>query len=483
MTRSFISGHRIRTATALAALTAGAGMFASSIAIADQTLTLPDTVSDMDLEYEGQLAGLHVWSGDQDFVWLQAPDGSSVIAGYLFNARGDDIASRIRGTTEVDIEVLANAPAGDDRVGTDVSEQTPEDPTGVSPDDIVADEVLADGAPSSVVPEDGLGDGLDGAGASSASGVDFGNGEVSLTMPEGVDEEARHVFVNAEEALDYLPEDVRVEALIALVQTVEDTRTPEEFSEGILEWRDMVDQLLETHAGVIVDRDGESEEWIAANDDVSSSDDVSMDPDDAGNAGQSGMSSLETRDNPFAQDESSSEEVRLDETILTESDGERDSFLTASHEDTLWFGLGRAGAPTVYAWIDPTCPFCAEAMAELAPEVEGGELDLRIILAPLISQDAPDVIAAILTAENPPVAYWNHELDVAAGQPGIDPVPFSELPDEYQDAMRQHHDLVQDWGVPGVPFFVYETAAGEQHFSGVPEAGQFEDAMPQDTLN
>ena len=44
--------------------------------------------------------------------------------------------------------------------------------------------------------------------------------------------------------------------------------------------------------------------------------------------------------------------------------------LESIRKDAFWFSVGKRGAPTVYAVIDPDCPFCAKAMTNLKDEVE-----------------------------------------------------------------------------------------------------------------
>jgi hypothetical protein len=118
----------------------------------------------------------------------------------------------------------------------------------------------------------------------------------------------------------------------------------------------------------------------------------------------------------------------------------------------------------------------------LRPDVEAGRIELRIILAPLVSSRAPDVIAGIMAQPDPVTTFWEHELDLAAGGRGVDPLPFDSLPVDYQSAIRTNYEMAAENGLPGVPYFIYENGEGEQRFSGVPQAGQFQDAsvLPED---
>lgn len=49
-------------------------------------------------QYEGQIGGLDAWSlPEQEDLWLVLPDGQTVIAGFVFNGRGNDIGSALLG--------------------------------------------------------------------------------------------------------------------------------------------------------------------------------------------------------------------------------------------------------------------------------------------------------------------------------------------------------------------------------------------------
>lgn len=241
-------------------------------------------------------------------------------------------------------------------------------------------------------------------------------------------EGAASAYLDAQDALSALPQEARTQALISLVQSIDAATTQEEFNRAVADWQQLVADLVLENTGATV-------------------------------ALPAGTSAVSAEDR---------------EVVVASSE---DRFLDDLASRTFWFSIGSVGAPTVYAVIDPTCPYCARAMNNMKADVESGNIELRIILAPLISERAPDVIAGILTQEDPVTAFWEHELDFAAGGRGVDPVSFANLPEDYQGAIRTNYEMAVESDLPGVPYFIYENQSGEQRFSGVPQAGQFGDAL------
>lgn len=351
--------------------------------------------------YEGEVAGLDTWSrAGEDLLWMQTKDGAHIIAGVLFNARGVDMGAAIRGQRGVKIEdILLGRP---DDTPLDSAEET-------------TSRIQSD--------EDGL-----------QTSADANSIMASLSN----NSTAAETYLEAQSALTTLSDEARTNALITLVQSIDAAETEEEFRQAILDWRQLVADLVEDETGAIVD-------FAPAKAEEKTSTEVS------GNAVQ-----------------------KLD---LTEAKFDNDRLVDRLRTETFWFRVGQSGGPTVYAVIDPTCPFCAKAMQSLKPDVEQGKIDLRIIIAPLVSSNAPDVIAGILASPDPAAAFWQHELDYAVGGSGVDPVEFTELPEDFQFAVRANFDMAVENEVPGVPYFVYENKDGEQSFSGIPQSGHFHDAL------
>ena len=153
--------------------------------------------------------------------------------------------------------------------------------------------------------------------------------------------------------------------------------------------------------------------------------------------------------------------------------------LESIRKDAFWFSVGKRGAPTVYAVIDPDCPFCAKAMTNLKDEVELGKLQLRVVPVHALGGQSADLIAAMLTDKEPPVAFWRHEIQKGTfGSSDLAPVDFKSLRPELRDAIESNLALISRLKIEGVPFFAFETSDGPAVYFGVPDPNVFADALP-----
>lgn len=168
-------------------------------------------------------------------------------------------------------------------------------------------------------------------------------------------------------------------------------------------------------------------------------------------------------------------DIEAEEATLAEQ------FLNDIRYESLWFGVGSPTAPAVYAFIDPTCPYCARAMANLKDEVEQGRMHLRVILSPALSDDSLRYIAGILTSENPPMAYWDHEIAKSrTGRSSLETADWDVLPVEVRTAIMGNMDLIKKYQITGVPFFGFNSDDGLKVVTGVPEVADFDGALPDD---
>ena len=152
--------------------------------------------------------------------------------------------------------------------------------------------------------------------------------------------------------------------------------------------------------------------------------------------------------------------------------------LESIRKDAFWFSVGKRGAPTVYAVIDPDCPFCAKAMTNLKDEVELGKLQLRVVPVHALGEQSADLIAAMLTDKEPPVAFWRHEIQKGAfGASDLAPADFMSLRPELRAAIKSNLALISRLKIEGVPFFAFETSDGPAVYFGVPEPNVFADAI------
>jgi hypothetical protein len=150
-------------------------------------------------------------------------------------------------------------------------------------------------------------------------------------------------------------------------------------------------------------------------------------------------------------------------------------------QNGFWFAVGAQDAPTVYALMDPACPFCAKAVHSLMPDLQAGKLQLRILLAPLVSEGSPDLIAGVLTADKPVDMFMKHEISKAEGvQSPLVPAPYDEITPNLKANVQNNIDFAFRYDLGGVPFFAWKDEGGIKAFSGVPKTGAFSDALVDD---
>ena len=152
--------------------------------------------------------------------------------------------------------------------------------------------------------------------------------------------------------------------------------------------------------------------------------------------------------------------------------------LESIRKDAFWFSVGKRGVPTVYAVIDPDCPFCAKAMTNLKDEVELGKLQLRVVPVHALGERSADLIAAMLTDKEPPVAFWRHEIQKGTfGSSDLAPADFMSLRPELRAAIESNLALISRLKIEGVPFFAFETSDGPAVYFGVPDPNIFTEAI------
>lgn len=249
-----------------------------------------------------------------------------------------------------------------------------------------------------------------------------------------------------------LPSDLQSELLVELVERLQAVETPEAYQEALDGWVRKVAELSREPGGSHLGPDS-----AVATEEMSTP--------------------LASRDTgPVRPRGAAKDTVPADET---------DQALQLLRRDAFWFGVGQFGVPTVYAVIDPMCPFCARAMRLLQDKVEGGELQLRVVLAPVVDRRSPGVIAGILSSEEPPIEFWRHEISKAtSGRSELEPKPVRDLPPELQVGLQTNISVVDRLServMTGVPFFVWQTDEGARMFEGVPgSADVFGEALVDD---
>lgn len=386
--------------------------------------TVPAAIADLPgVKSVGEIAGLQAWSAENtQYLWLEGPEGE-LVAGFVFDETGKDIGAAAAGTPPTEFAVMTGA----------ISPQ--EAAAGVSATLAVKPEDIGLELPAVEAPKDA---------AEPIADVRVAeNGETEVVLPS-------EAFDVAQEMLEGLPEAERAELLMALVTALRPVQTEEEFIVALKGWQDEVHAKVGTLAPRAVE--------------VTPAKDAT---EDAAPAAEE------------AAQAAPAPEAEVTQASAKDDGADLEEFFRETQEDTTWFAVGEAGAPVVYAYIDPTCPFCARAVDGLRGKIENGELQLRVILAPLVSAKAPDTIAGIYLNESPVTAFLDHETSIAKHTTSpVELQDFKTLPNQIAAGVRKNYEIVVANGVPGVPFFAFQTEEGPRFFSGVPKAGELDGALP-----
>lgn len=273
--------------------------------------------------------------------------------------------------------------------------------------------------------------------------------DVPAAAPQSLEDEAMRRAIGA---IAELPDTEKRQQLLHLLLTMNQAGTPEEFAKGIAEW-----------GAAATGQDATSSPAAAP----AASDGSLIQPIDV--MPEIGTLDMHSRIQPDLA--GVAEAVASDEgDAIADRSGE----LLTEMKDSFWISIGQKSAPPVYMLLDPTCPYCAKSLANLQDDIEAGKIELRVVMAPLLSQRSIELVAGIMEAENPAEALWNHELAYARN--GASDLPlgkFGELDKQVIDALMANRAMVQEFKLPGVPFFAWSEGGAVKLLSGVPQAGHF----------
>lgn len=115
-------------------------------------------------------------------------------------------------------------------------------------------------------------------------------------------------------------------------------------------------------------------------------------------------------------------------------------------EGSNWIPVGQAGAPMMYAFIDPNCHHCHGMMEELKALIEKGEAQVRIIPVGMSEQSRAQA-AFLLAAPDPASVFWRH----LGGEKEALPVR-TEI---NQQGVERNLAVMQSWKFNVTPMVVY----------------------------
>lgn len=283
--------------------------------------------------------------------------------------------------------------------------------------------------------------------------------------------------------LEQAPEPVRRELLARLVERLDQVQNRQEYERVVLEWREEVRRELSTapapdSATDIVD---ELMREFAVDGSVSATEPSIPAPPVvtvAPPAEEPATLGIGGEEAPVIYDLGAAEAPAVEQAPAPSADDAEAARAYATlATGSRWFGVGPANAPAVYMVVDPTCPFCSRALVDLEPAVRAGEVQLRIVPAPLLSESATEVVAGVLLSENPAVALFeNAAAKAGTGGKEVQRRNFSDLPPEVQADVGRNRQNVIDLGITQIPYFAWETADGFRTLAGVPSADDFQGA-------
>lgn len=160
-----------------------------------------------------------------------------------------------------------------------------------------------------------------------------------------------------------------------------------------------------------------------------------------------------------------------------------DELIQQAETFAMWAPMNNAkpGAPIVYMFVDPTCPHCAWSLDHLEPKIRDGSVALRMIMAPILSEEALHIGVSIIQSDNPPEALLQ-QAKLAIGSKGkaVNRIDPSQYDQRVKDGIARNVQWMRANGIPGVPFYLYRTAQKTEFAFGSLSDAQLATAVPGD---
>lgn len=406
--------------------------FSASASLAQGAAPTGTFMDGLPYVYEGRIGGLDAWSleGSSE-LWLVLPDGQHVIGGYVFNRRGYDIGSVTLGMEPVNI-------------WESLGIEDPANPGGST----------ALQPPAQIEPA-------------------MGEANPTYQAPDpSRDAAVAEAMRETGPLLSRISDVERRELLEDLVHVIAEAETPEAFQIGLIRWRERVTGEVLLPAvlpGEDADVVEETDETTGALSTVTQGSTVAalieralaQAAEPAAEAEAPAFVPVAVEAAPQAQPDATSAAP-----AMATSDVE---FFGDFRQNTFWFSVGNAEAPSVYMVYDPACPHCARSIRNLEPRISAGELQLRVILVPMVSDESLGLAAGILASATPVETFMENALQRARfGSSDLVPGDPATLPVELLGGIQTNIDFMQRYEVSGVPFFGWMGPNGPQFLAGVP---------------
>ena len=137
-------------------------------------------------------------------------------------------------------------------------------------------------------------------------------------------------------------------------------------------------------------------------------------------------------------------------------------------EKSTWIQDGKRNAPRiVYAFTDPSCPYCNKFWNDARPWVDAGRVQIRHVIVGILGPTSPGKAAALLAASNPAAALAQHEKNHAQG--GVK--PLATIPAKIRTQLGANEQLMQRLGAAATPTILFKDERGTlQQIQGAPSA-------------
>lgn len=138
----------------------------------------------------------------------------------------------------------------------------------------------------------------------------------------------------------------------------------------------------------------------------------------------------------------------------------------------------KPGAPLIYMFIDPTCPYCAQSIESLLPKIKDGSIEIRFIPTPILSVKAFNIAASVMhqqyIAENL-IQQMQSIMGTAQPAPVVEPATFDR---KVVEALRTNVLWFRKNGIRSVPFYLFRTKDGGNIAFGNITDEQIASALP-----
>lgn len=148
-----------------------------------------------------------------------------------------------------------------------------------------------------------------------------------------------------------------------------------------------------------------------------------------------------------------------------------DAIFEQAGDERIWFSAGTAkeGAPVVYMLADPECPHCQWTIDQMHSQIAGGEIDLRIIFAPITGVGGFNTSLSILHSQNIPETFMAHMTSKTRGTTAVTQMDTNQADKAVVQGIVDNINWMRANKMPGVPFFLYQTDQGAKFaFSELP---------------